>query len=140
MTRVFPAIILVFFIGVYFIGCDGPDDYRPGEQAEIPASAYTITFSGGPGAPTPVVFTHERHSRVYYSNACIACHDHEDVGGETRWYCRDCHTAGQDSEALCDEDSDHGCLMTQCQSCHIAEGPPAPNGLSCGIGGGGCHQ
>ena len=138
MTRVFPTIILVFFIVIYFIGCYDADDYRPGERAEIPESSYSITFDGG--AEGPVIFTHEQHSRVYYGNACIACHDHEDVGGETHWYCRDCHTAGQDSEALCDEDSDHGCLMTQCQSCHIDESPPAPDGTSCGTPGEGCHS
>jgi len=138
MTRVFPAIILVFFIGIYFIGCHEVDDYRPGERAEIPAAAYSITFDGG---GDPVVFTHEKHSREYYGNACIACHDHEDVGGETRWYCRDCHTAGQDGEDLCDPYNNLGCVMTQCIYCHIDEDedPPAPDGTSCGTPDG-CHS
>ncbi len=138
MARIFPVIILAFFIGICFIGCGGADDYRPGEQAEIPVSVYALTFYGGNEGP--VIFTHEQHSREYYNDVCIACHDHEDVGGETRWYCRECHSAGQDLEDLCEEDSDHGCLMIQCQSCHIDEGPPAPPGESCGILGGGCHS
>jgi hypothetical protein len=138
MTRIFPAIILAFFIGICYFGCVGVSDYRPGEQAEIPVSAYTITFYGG--FEGPVTFTHEQHSKVYYGNECITCHDHEDVGGETHWYCGECHT-GLDSEDLCDEYSQHGCIMTQCQNCHILEGPPAPNGLSCSIyTGQGCHS
>ncbi|MEE8480403.1 MAG: cytochrome c3 family protein [Desulfobacterales bacterium] len=127
MTRVFSAIILAFFIGICLIGCGGVDDYRPGEQAEIPANKYSITFGGG--SRGDVTFTHDKHAREYYGNACITCHDHEDVGGETRWYCGECHTA-KDSEGRCNEDSEHGCIMTQCQSCHEAEGPPAPIGGS----------
>ncbi len=139
MTRVFKAIILAFFIGISFIGCGGVDDYRPGEQAEIPVSAYSITFYGG--FEGDVIFTHEQHSREYYGDACITCHDHEDVGGETRWYCGECHTAGQDSEDLCEEEDSHGCIMTQCQYCHDIErgsGPPPPpvGGSLCGD----CHD
>ncbi len=130
-------ITLSFLLCLVCLGC-AVDDNRPGTAAEIPDSARDITFSGG--AEGPVVFEHERHSNDF-DGVCLMCHDHESVTTDTHWSCRDCHAAGQDIEDLCEEaDINHGCIMTQCQSCHELEGPPAPTGLSCGVAAGGCHN
>jgi hypothetical protein len=129
-------VLLTVVLGIALVGCssDGGDD--PGEKATIPANAVTITFAGG-GGWGPVVFTHAIHSDEYYDGVCLVCHDHEDVGTETHWSCRECHTAGADAEGLCNEyDQDHGCLMTQCQNCHLVEGAPAPDGSACSD----CHD
>lgn len=136
--RVFlTLVILTYIISIAFAACSASDN-EPGEKAEIPESAMTITFDGG--TQGPVEFSHEIHSTEYYDGICLFCHDHEDVSGETHWYCRDCHSVGQDIEGLCEEvDEDHGCIMTQCQNCHILEGPPAPDGSSCNVVAGGCH-
>jgi hypothetical protein len=134
MKCVVLTMVLAFSLGIALAGCSA-DDNRPGEQAKIPANAQTIVFSGG-GGWGPVTFMHQQHADEYYNGVCLTCHDHEDVGGETHWSCRECHTAGADSEALCDEyDVDHGCIMTQCHNCHVLEGPPAPDGSACGS----CH-
>jgi len=134
VRSVVSRIILALFLGIALAGC-GDDDGDPGEKAEIPANAETITFDGG-GGWGPVTFTHLTHADEYYEGVCLVCHDHEDVGGETHWSCRECHTAGADAEALCDEYADHGCLMTQCQNCHLLHGPPAPDGSDCSH----CHM
>jgi hypothetical protein len=137
MLRLLLLIVAIFFALIALISC-GESSGSPGEKAVIPASDYIIEFNGG--AEGPVIFTHETHSTDYYEGTCLFCHDHEDVAGETQWSCRDCHTAGEDREELCEEkDDDHGCIMTQCQDCHEMEGSPAPDGLSCGEQAGGCH-
>lgn len=135
MTSVVSRIILAVFLCVVLAGCgtDGCDD--PGEPAQIPANAVSITFAGG-GGWGPVTFSHETHTYEYYDGVCLVCHDHEDVGTETHWSCRECHTAGADAENLCDEYEDHGCLMTQCQNCHLIEGSRAPDGSACSD----CHE
>ena len=131
-------LFLGLLISLVCIGC-AADDNRPGELAQIPESARTISFDGG--SEGPVDFSHEIHSTDYYDGVCLFCHDHESINSETHWSCRDCHTAGQDREDLCEEpDLEHGCIMTQCQNCHVMEGPPAPDGTTCGVIGGGCHN
>jgi len=132
-------VTAMFSFLIVLVGCGSDSDAPTVETAKIPASANTVTFFGG--VEGPVVFSHEKHSTQYYNGVCIACHDHEAVAGATHWYCRDCHTAGSDREALCNPyDLDHGCVMTQCQNCHVLEGPPAPSGSSCGVAAGGCHS
>jgi hypothetical protein len=134
-----PFVTAVILFSLALAGCGGESDPPPVQTAQIPASANSITFFGG--AEGPVVFSHEKHSSQYYNRVCIACHDHQAIAGETRWFCRDCHTAGTDREALCTPyDLDHGCVMTQCQNCHLLEGPPAPTGSSCGVASSGCHS
>jgi hypothetical protein len=134
-----PLVAAMLALFALLAGCGGESGTPNVERAQIPASANTIMFFGG--AEGPVVFTHEKHSSEYYGGVCIACHDHEAVAGVTHWYCRDCHTAGSDSEALCNPyDLDHGCIMAQCQNCHLLEGPPAPSGVSCGVAASGCHS
>lgn len=137
MSRILIDVFVLIFLCLSFLSC-GESSGSPGEKAVIPASANSIEFYGG--SEGPVIFTHEKHSTEYYGGTCLFCHDHENVAGETQWYCQDCHTAGQDREDLCEEkDDDHGCIMAQCQDCHEIEGDPAPDGLSCGNLAGGCH-
>jgi len=139
MSRLFQAMVLFSLLSFVFGGCSDSDS-SSNEPATIPASAEIVTLQGGQGEG-PVIFTHSQHANEYYNGVCLTCHDHEDVAGTTHWLCRDCHTAGQDAENLCTPfDFDHGCLMTQCQFCHELEGPPAPQGTSCGVAAGdGCH-
>ena len=131
-------LTLALLLGIAFLGC-AADDNRPGDKSVIPESARQIIFDGG--SEGPVVFEHERHSTDFFDGVCLFCHDHEAITTESHWSCRDCHSAGQDIEDLCEEvDIHHGCIMTQCQQCHDREGPPAPDGLSCGLAAGGCHK
>lgn len=137
MRNVLLRIFLAAFLSIAFWGCTsgGGGDGDPGEKAEIPTTAEIIVFAGGAGWGD-VVFTHATHADEYYDGVCIHCHDHETVGTESHWSCRECHTTGQDAEALCEEYANHGCIMTQCQDCHLQEGGnPAPDGDSCGD----CH-
>lgn len=138
MSQANRFLFVCLLISIMGMGC-ADDDYRPGEPARIPESARIISFYGG--MEGPVNFAHETHSTTYNEGICLFCHDHESVNGETHWSCRDCHTAGSDSEDLCDEvDTDHGCIMAQCQNCHELNGPPSPDGLTCGVVSGGCHN
>jgi hypothetical protein len=138
MSQANRFLFICLLIGMVCIGCAEEGDLT-GEVAEIPDSARVIVFDGG--AEGPVNFSHETHSTDYYEGVCLFCHDHESVNTDTHWSCRDCHAAGQDREDLCDEyDQDHGCIMAQCQNCHVLEGSPAPDGLSCGVVNGGCHN
>lgn len=137
MRSVVLSVILALFLGVALAGCagggGGEDD--PGEKAQISANAAIIVFAGGAGWGD-VTFTHATHADEYYDGECIHCHDHETVGAETKWLCSECHSAGTDAEGLCEEYANHGCIMTQCQDCHLREGGnPAPDGDSCGD----CH-
>lgn len=129
MRTIVSRMILAILLGIAVAGCSTGGDDDPGEKAQIPAGAELITFDGGYRGP--VTFTHVTHANEYYDGVCLVCHDHEDVGGETHWSCRECHTAGTDVETLCDEYVEHGCLMTQCQNCHLLVGPPAPQGSAC---------
>jgi chitodextrinase len=136
MWRFLLRIAFVFSLVALFAQC-GTSGNSPGEQAQIPASNSTVTFQGSTWSD--VVFKHAEHSDHYHGE-CIKCHDHEPIAGETHWYCRTCHTAGQDRENLCNEVSDHGCVMTQCDTCHKAQVPPqappkAQNCTACHTGG-----
>ncbi len=138
MKSLIAAMLWVLFIGAGIIGCSASDS-NPGRAAEIPASSQTVNFEGG--TEGPVFFSHATHANEYYDGVCITCHDHEDIGTETHWSCRDCHEAGNDIESLCEGgDANHGCIMIQCENCHLLEGPPAPDGVSCGADAGGCHS
>jgi hypothetical protein len=125
------ACVCIFI--VLFAQC-GTSDNQPGEQAQIPASVTSVTFAGSTWSD--VVFKHAEHSDRYHGE-CIKCHDHEPIAGTTHWYCRTCHTAGQDRENLCNEVTDHGCVMTQCDTCHKKQVPPRfpPQAQSCSA----CH-
>ena len=124
MSRFLKIISSMILLG-FLITCGGSDSGTV-EQAQIPESSEIVTFAGITWSD--VKFKHLEHSD-HYGGECIRCHDHENVAGETHWYCRSCHTAGQDREALCTEVSEHGCIMTQCQNCHEVKG--ANPGLSC---------
>ncbi len=138
MTQNHFLLTLSFLLCIVCLGC-GADDNRPGQKAEIPDSARLINFNGG--SEGPVVFEHDRHSTDFFNGVCLFCHDHEAITTASTWSCRDCHSAGQDIEDLCEEaDIHHGCIMTQCQSCHDLNQPDAPTGLSCGVAAGGCHN
>jgi chitodextrinase len=125
------ACVCIFI--VLFAQCSTSDN-QPGEQAQIPASVTTVTFAGSTWSD--VVFKHAEHSDRYHGE-CIKCHDHEPIAGQTHWYCRTCHTAGQDRENLCNEVTDHGCVMTQCDTCHKKQVLPLspPQAQSCSA----CH-
>lgn len=101
------------------------------EKGEIPAEAEKIVYAGGRGWG-PAIFKHEQHANEYYDGDCHVCHDHY----EENLSCGDCHTSGTDAEDLCDEHAEHGCIMRQCQECHVNHGSPAPDGSSCGH----CHE
>ena len=101
------------------------------EKPVIPPEAEKIVYAGGRGWG-PAIFKHSQHANEYYDGDCYVCHDHY----EENLACGDCHTAGRDAEDLCDEDADHGCIMRQCQECHVEHGSPAPDGSSCGH----CHE
>jgi len=120
MKRLLLGIAFLFSLLPLLTQCD-VSHKSPGEQAQIPTSAQTITFSGVNSSD--VVFQHEQHSERY-KGMCIKCHDHQPIAGQTHWYCRSCHTAGQDREKLCTAVKDHGCIMTQCDTCHKAQVPP----------------
>jgi hypothetical protein len=120
MKRLLPGIAVLFILFPLLTQCD-VSHKRPGEQAQIPASAQTITISGVTWSD--VAFQHEQHSDRY-KGMCIKCHDHQPIAGQTHWYCRKCHTAGQDREKLCTAVAQHGCIMTQCDTCHKAQVPP----------------
>ena len=131
MERRLPtSIIIIFILFPLLTQCD-VSDHRPGELALIPESAKTVTFGGTTWSD--VVFQHTQHSERY-KGQCIKCHDHQAIAGETHWYCRSCHTAGQDSEKLCKPDQYHGRIMTQCSNCHETKGENP--GMSCA----GCHK
>jgi len=125
------ACVCIFI--VLFAQCSTSDN-QPGEQAQIPATVTTVTFAGS--AWSDVIFKHAEHSNRFHGE-CIRCHDHEPIAGKTHWYCRTCHTAGQDRENLCSEVTDHGCVMTQCDTCHKKQVLPLspPQAQSCSA----CH-
>ena len=125
MKRLLPGIAVLLSLFPLLTQCD-VSHKRPGEQAQIPASAQTITISGVTWSD--VAFQHEQHSDRY-KGMCIKCHDHQPIAGQTHWYCRKCHTAGQDREKLCTAVAQHGCIMTQCYNCHEVKG--ANPGLTC---------
>jgi ribosomal protein L40E len=125
MKRLLPGIAVLFILFPLLTQCD-VSHKRPGEQAQIPASAQTITISGVTWSD--VAFQHAQHSDRY-KGMCIKCHDHQPIAGQTHWYCRKCHTAGQDREKLCTAVAQHGCIMTQCYNCHEVKG--ANPGLTC---------
>jgi hypothetical protein len=157
MKHVVLAVIMAFSFSMALAGCgsgNGDDDHikedaKGGikeavkeaakediegamkEKLEIPAEAEKILYAGGRGWG-PAIFKHEQHANEYYNGDCYVCHDHY----EENLACRDCHTTGKDVEDLCDEDADHGCIMRQCQECHVNHGSPAPDGSSCGH----CHE
>ncbi len=93
MKSLIAAMLWVLFIAAGIIGCSASDS-NPGRAAEIPASSQTVNFDGG--TEGPVIFSHATHANEYYDGVCITCHDHEDIGTETHWSCRDCHEAGND--------------------------------------------
>ena len=125
MKRLLAGIAVLFILFPLLTQCD-VSHKRPGEQAQIPASAQTITISGVTWSD--VAFQHTQHSERY-KGMCIKCHDHQPIAGQTHWYCRKCHTAGQDREKLCTAVAQHGCIMTQCYNCHEVKG--ANPGLTC---------
>jgi hypothetical protein len=151
------AVILAFSLSMALVGCGGRNESNDNkkeavkhevkevakeakktdmkkameEKPEIPPDAEEIIYAGG-GEWGPAIFKHEQHASEYYEGDCYVCHDHY----EENLSCRDCHTAGQDVEDLCDEDANHGCIMRQCQECHVNYGSPAPDGSSCGH----CHE
>jgi len=125
MKKLLPGIAVLFILFPLLTQCD-VSHKRPGEQAQIPASAQTITISGVTWSD--VAFQHAQHSERY-KGMCIKCHDHQPIAGQTHWYCRKCHTAGQDREKLCTAVAQHGCIMTQCYNCHEVKG--ANPGLTC---------
>ncbi|MBW1742345.1 MAG: cytochrome c3 family protein [Deltaproteobacteria bacterium] len=157
MKHLFLVVILAFSLSMALAGCGGGggsnDDVREDtkedmkehatqgieehvqeamqEKAQIPAEAEKIVYAGGRGWG-PAIFKHKQHANEYYNGDCNVCHDHY----EENLACGDCHTAGTDAEELCDEDADHGCIMRQCQKCHVNHGSPAPDGSSCGH----CHE
>jgi len=125
MKRLLAGIAVLLILFPLLTQCD-VSHKRPGEQAQIPASAQTITISGVTWSD--VAFQHTQHSERY-KGMCIKCHDHQPIAGQTHWYCRKCHTAGQDREKLCTAVAQHGCIMTQCYNCHEVKG--ANPGLTC---------
>ncbi len=132
MKRLFLGIALVLGSFSLLLQCDVSDDI-PVVQTEIPVSAETVSFAGVDWSN--VSFSHAEHSERY-NNLCIKCHDHETVAGQTHWYCRSCHTVGEDSEALCDPVENHGCIMTQCNDCHEIDGEnPGLTCMECHTGG-----
>lgn len=124
LLRIALLSMIILIIGL-LAHCSVSDN-RPGEQAQIPESSRTITFQGEDWSD--VVFNHTQHANRY-DGMCIKCHDHEPIAGTTHWYCRSCHTAGQDRENLCNPLQYHGCVMTQCHNCHEVKG--ANPGLKC---------
>jgi chitodextrinase len=132
MWRFLLKIALVISLIALLTQCS-VSDKRPGEQAQIPASDTTVTFLGSEWSD--VLFKHLEHADRYHGE-CIKCHDHEPIAGQTHWYCRTCHTAGQDREQLCNAVQYHGCTMTQCHNCHEVKGQnPGLGCMDCHTGG-----
>jgi len=121
------CLLCLFPIWLIWACADSDVPYNNGssDSDTIKADDAFVLFVGS--AWSNIIFRHQEHSERE-NNDCFICHDHGASIGDDKWNCGACHAAN-DPENLCDQDEDHGCIMAQCDFCHverIGSSPSAP--------------
>lgn len=132
-----PKNLLLICIVVLATFCGCADTNDPTENGSgtfgietIDSNDEYIVFSGS--VWSNVTFPHLEHAQRE-GNDCFICHDHGATVGDSKWNCSACHTSN-DPENLCDQDTNHGCIMAQCELCHQQRGGAAPSTSCSGEG------
>jgi hypothetical protein len=127
MKKGMPAIILLLFIGLFFLATGVLTAAEPPEKIVINNKGYTKDQKG------PVNFNHLKHSKDYKA-ACTECH-HEYKDGKNIWKegdavkkCVSCHDPEKTQDKIPKLQT---AFHTNCKDCHKKSGKDTAPSTKC---------